>query len=336
MGGSAIEFSRFLPKAFAEEQRVDDLADRRPDRARLLPELRDMLEAAERTGTPSNDQLGVARARAASEIGLAGHWDRRDELAPPLTFTLGEPAIRCRLYRGGCEPGTILFLHGGGWMVGSLDTHDGAARALARATASTLLSVEYRKAPEHPFPAGLDDAEMALRWIIAEGAGLGLSQDRIILAGDSAGANIAAALALRARERAITLGGQMLIYPATDLAHETASTAEFAHGFFLSRATLRWYISHYLAGADPTNPEASPLRAADLTGLCPTLLVTADHDPLRDEGRAYATRLTEAGNAVTFREWPGTTHGFMIMAGITPAARQLITVMGRWAREVWG
>lgn len=314
---------------------MDDLDDRRPDRARLRPELRAMLEAAERAGTFSNDQLGVARARAASEISLAGHWDTKDELPSPLTFTLGDPAIRCRLYRGGDAPGTILFLHGGGWVVGSLDTHDGAARALAKAAGCRLLSVEYRKAPEQPFPAGLDDAEMALRWIIADGASLGLS-NRVILAGDSAGANIAAALALRARDKAIPLAGQMLIYPATDLAHETASTAQFARGFFLSRATLRWYIANYLSGADPTNPEASPLLAPDLTGLCPTLLVTADHDPLRDEGRAYAARLMEAGNAVTFREWPGTTHGFMIMAGVTPAARELTGVMGAWAKGVWG
>lgn len=314
---------------------MDDLDDGRPDRSRLRPELRLMLEAADRAGTLSNDRLGVIRARAASEVSLAGYWDEKDELPPPLTFTLGDPATRCRLYRGGSELGTILFLHGGGWVVGSLDTHDGAARALAKAAGCNLLSVEYRKAPEHPFPAGLDDAEMALRWIVAEGATLGLS-NRIILAGDSAGANIAAALALRARDKAIPLAGQMLIYPATDLAHETASTAEFAQGFFLSRATLRWYIANYLSGADPANPEASPLLAPDLTGLCPTLLVTADHDPLRDEGRAYATRLADAGNTVTAQEWPGTTHGFMIMAGVTPAARELIRVMGAWAREVGG
>lgn len=314
---------------------MDDLDDGRPDRSRLRPELRLMLEAADRAGTLSNDRLGVIRARVNSEVSLAGYWDEKDELPPPLTFALGEPAVRCRLYRGGDEPGTILFLHGGGWVVGSLDTHDGAARALAKAAGCNLLSVEYRKAPEHPFPAGLDDAEMALRWIVAEGATLGLS-NRIILAGDSAGANIAAALALRARDKAIPLAGQMLIYPATDLAHETASTAEFAQGFFLSRATLRWYIANYLSGADPINPEASPLLSPDLTVLCPTLLVTADHDPLRDEGRAYAVRLTEMGNAVTFQEWPGTTHGFMIMAGVTPAARELTGVMGAWAREVWG
>lgn len=322
------------PSRPLREERVDDLDDGRPDRSRLRPELRLMLEAADRAGTLSNDQLGVARARAASEISLAGHWDRKDELPPPLTFTLGEPAIRCRLYRGGDARGTILFLHGGGWAVGSLDTHDGAARALAKAAGCNLLSVEYRKAPEHPFPAGLEDAEIALRWIIAEGASLGLS-NRIILTGDSAGANVAAALALRARDKAIPLAGQMLIYPATDLAHETTSTAEFAHGFFLSRATLRWYIANYLSGAAPTHPEASPLLALDLASLCPTLLVTADHDPLRDEGRAYATRLADAGNAVTALEWPGTTHGFMIMAGVTPAARELIGVMGAWAKQRW-
>lgn len=314
---------------------MDDLDDRRPDRRRLLPELRRMLEAAESVGTLSNDQLGVAKARAASELSLAGHWDRKDDLPAPLTFTLGTPAIRCRLYRGGDTAGTILFLHGGGWVVGSLDTHDGAARALARAAGCQLLSVEYRKAPEHPFPHGLDDAGAALSWIRFEGARLGLSE-RIILAGDSAGANLAAALALRARDAGIRLAGQMLIYPATDLAHESVSVDAFARGFFLSRNTLRWYIANYLSGADPTNPEASPLLAADLGGLCPTLLVTADHDPLRNEGRAYAARLAEAGNAVTFREWPGTTHGFMIMAGVTPAARNLIGEMGRWARQVWG
>jgi acetyl esterase len=316
---------------------LDDLDDGRPDRSRLRPELRLMLEAAERAGTLSNDQLGVIKARAASELGLAGHWDLPDELPTPLTFTLGNPAFRCRLYRGGSsKTGTILFLHGGGWVVGSLDTHDGAARALAKAAGCNLLSVEYRKAPEQPFPAGLDDAETALRWIIAEGAGLDLTSERIILAGDSAGANLAAALALRARAAGIRLGGQMLIYPATDLAHESASIARFAQGFFLSRATLRWYIANYLGGADPTHPEASPLLAPDLSGLCPTLLVTADHDPLRDEGRAYAARLAEAGNAVTFHEWPGATHGFMIMAGVTPAARELIGVMGNWARQAWG
>ncbi|WP_055046582.1 alpha/beta hydrolase [Devosia sp. A16] len=313
---------------------MDDCNDGRPDRSRLRAELRLMLEAAERAGTLSNDRLGVVKARAASELSLAAYWDNKDELPQPLSFTIGDPAIRCRLYRGGDVDGTLLFLHGGGWMVGSLDTHDGAARALARAAGCNLLSVEYRKAPEHPFPAGLDDAERALRWVIAEGGSLGLG-NRVILAGDSAGANIAAALALRARNAGIILAGQMLIYPATDLAHETASTAAFARGFFLSRATLRWYIANYLAGADPTDPEASPLLAPDLAGLCPTLLVTADHDPLRDEGRAYAARLSQAGNAVTFHEWPGTTHGFMIMAGVTPAARELIGVMGAWAREMW-
>lgn len=316
---------------------MDDRDDRRPDRSRLLPELRLMLEAADLAGLPSNDMLGVAAARAACEVSLAGHWGRKDELSAPLTFTIpsGNVQVRCRFYRGGEDGGTILFLHGGGWMVGSLDTHDGAARALAKAAGCNLLSVEYRKAPECPFPAGIDDAEAALRWIIAEGASLGISGERVILAGDSAGANIAAALAVRARDRGVTLGGQMLIYPATDLAHESASVAEFADGFFLSRATLRWYIANYLGGADAAHPGASPLLAADLSGLCPTLLITADHDPLRDEGRAYAARLIEAGNAVTFREWPGTTHGFMIMDGVTPAARELIGVMGAWARDIW-
>jgi len=175
---------------------LEDLDDGRPDRSRLRPELRLMLEAAERAGTLSNDQLGVIKARAASELGLAGHWDLPDELPTPRTFTLGDPAFRCRLYRGGSSTGTILFLHGGGWVVGSLDTHDGAARALAKAAGCNLLSVEYRKAPEQPFPAGLDDAETALRWIIAEGVGLGLTSERIILAGDSAGANLAAAAAV--------------------------------------------------------------------------------------------------------------------------------------------
>lgn len=318
---------------------VDHKLATRPDRARLLPELRAALEAADLDPQPANAELGAIRARANAEIRLSGHWGKKDLIAAPLTFTLpnGASGVRARLYRGGGNTGrTMLFFHGGGWVAGSLDTHDGAARALALGAACNLLSVEYRKAPEAPFPAGLDDASASLAWLRADGAALGLDAESIIIAGDSAGANIAAALSLRCRAAGIPLHGQILIYPATDMRLGSDSIRTFADGFFLTRTNIEWFVAQYLAGGTPaTDPLVSPLLAPDLTGLPSALIVTADHDPLRDEGRAYAARLIEAGIWVTYEEWQGVTHGFMLMDRVTPAARRLIGRMAEWSRAIW-
>jgi acetyl esterase len=297
-----------------------------------------MLDAADGLAEPSYETLGPAAARVIAERSLSALWGDKDAVAGVETYSLGSTgaSFRARLYRTQNAKRVILFCHGGGWVVGNLETHDGIARALANAAHADLLSVEYRKAPEAPFPAGLDDAETALRWLLDRADGHGYPADRIILAGDSAGGTIAALLALRARQHGIRLAGQVLVYPATDLAGASASREAFGDGYFLDRARLDWYTRQFLAGGDnPGDPAVSPLKVDDLSRLPPALVVTADHDPLRDEGRAYAGHLIAAGNGVCYEEWRGTIHGFMIMDRTTTASRKLIARIGEWCDRTW-
>ncbi len=308
------------------------------DRSRLLPEYRALLEEQEALGAPAMETLSPQQARADSEIRLALHWGVKDEVAriENLEIPNGDIGLKARLYRMAGTRRTILFFHGGGWMVGSIETHDGPVRTLANAARANVLSVEYRKAPEAPFPAALEDAEAALLWLQANGGVLGLDADRLILAGDSAGASIVASLAIRARDLAVPLAGQVLIYPATDLAGASASRAEFSSGFSLHQSTMVWFAENYLCGGTPpSDPRVSPLLAPDLSRLAPALLVTADHDPLRDEGRSYAQRLIAAGNDVCYEEWQGTIHGFFIMDRAGRTARKLIGRIGEWAESLW-
>ena len=306
-----------------------------PDRTNLLPEIRLMLENAEETPT---DGLTAQQVRAIAGPQIAAMWGAKDNVDAIEDFIVpnGGVKLRARLYRTAASQDAILFFHGGGWVVGDLDSHDGAVRALTKATGANILSIEYRKAPEAPHPAAIDDAEAALDWLRANSNALGVRRDRFIVAGDSAGANISAVLALRARDRQIELGGQILVYPATDLACNSESRRKYADGFFLTQSTIEWYLRHYLsAGTARDNPSVSPLYALDLSQLAPTLLVTADHDPLRDEGRLYAQRLIAAGNDVCYEEWRGVVHGFFNMDRTTPATRKLITRIGEWAGDIW-
>ena len=308
------------------------------DRSRLLPEYRTLLEEIDALGGPALETLSPQEARADSEVRLALLWGAKDEVAgiENLEIPNGEMKLKARLYRRSDARRTILFFHGGGWMVGSIETHDGPVRTLCNAARANVLSVEYRKAPEAPFPAALEDAEVALLWLRAEGEALGLDAESLILAGDSAGASICASLAIRARDLKIPLAGQVLVYPATDLAGTTASRAEFSNGFSLQQSTMIWFAGNYLSGGTPpSDPRVSPLLAADLSNLAPTLLITADHDPLRDEGRAYAQRLIAAGNDVCYEEWQGTIHGFFIMDRAGKTARKLIGHIGEWAESLW-
>jgi acetyl esterase len=309
------------------------------DRSQLLPELRRMLDMADTLGAVPVEQQTPAEARASSELRIAGQWGDKDHVddIEDLTIPSGEAAIPARLYRTAGAANTVLYFHGGGWVVGSLATHDGMLRAMTRASGANILSVEYRKAPEAPFPAGLDDAEAALNWLDAHGKSLGLGSDRLIVMGDSAGASLAAALSVRARNRSRPLFGQALIYPATDLAHATPSREAFAYGFGLQRPSLDWFSAQYCAGGVSTeDPEMSPLLMDDLTDLPPTLLITCDHDPLRDEGRAYAQRLIGAGNDVAYIEWQGVVHGFMMMDRFTLAARGVVERVADWCNSRWG
>jgi len=217
----------------------------------------------------------------------------------------------------------VVYYHGGGWVVGDLDTHDGVCRFLAREVDACVLAVDYRLAPEHKFPAAADDAVAAFRWAAAEAEAFDCDPKRVAVAGDSAGGNLSAVVSLvTTREGGARPAAQLLIYPATDLLDRHPSYRLFADGFFLTAAEMDWYTNHYLPDRDAArNPQASPLLAADLSGLPPAIVLTAGFDPLRDEGEAYAQRLEEAGVRVRSRRYAGLIHGFANMTSVSRAGR---------------
>ncbi|MVA22063.1 alpha/beta hydrolase fold domain-containing protein [Agrobacterium vitis] len=237
---------------------------------------------------------------------------------------------RMRLYRGwGTASGeslpVLLFFHSGGWVSGDLETHDIACRAIANAARCAVIAVDYALAPERPFPAAIDDALAAYEHISRSGPALNVDTSRIAVGGDSAGANIAAVLALSLRDHAATPSGQILLYPATCFPAQTASRRQFESGPTLNGPALRWFASHYLS--DPNTAmdwRASPLLAEDHSSLPPALIVTCGHDPLRDEGLAYADKLEAAGVSVRRRHFPGQIHGFLTMGGVMPETTILI------------
>jgi acetyl esterase len=230
--------------------------------------------------------------------------------------------LRARVYRPGAQSplATIVFIHGGGWVIGDVETHDNQCRTLCAEIGAVVLSAEYRLAPEEPFPAALDDALAVTRWAAENVAKLGGDPDRIAVAGDSAGGNLAAVVAQQLRDTGPRLGGQLLIYPGTDFVTRYPSEEENADGYFLTREDMRWFAGHYVRDADPGDPRLSPLRAADLSGLPPAVVATAEFDPLRDQGDAYADAMAEAGVHVVKRSYPGLIHGFFDLAALSPAA----------------
>lgn len=236
--------------------------------------------------------------------------------------------LRLRLYRAsfGWRPvPALLFLHGGGWTIGDLDSHDALCRQLALSSGHTVVAVDYRLAPEHPYPAALDDAWAALHWLSAHARQLSIDPLSIGVIGDSAGGNLAAVLALRARDE----GGphikcQVLIYPCTDLVADLPSHHRRAHGYLLTRPQYLWYVENYVGTGDPADWRLSPLRAASLDGLPPALVLTAGFDPLLDEGRAYAARLAGSGVPVVHTVYADMVHGFINLGARLPRAGQAI------------
>ena len=302
------------------ERRLD------PELARLLPKLpvRDS-----RTLTPSiaREQL-IALAQSRNNVPLPQPASVADASIPP-------PAgpHRARLYRPPRTPApTIVYFHGGGWVAGDLNTHDRQARMLAIEVEAVVLSVDYRRPPETRFPGAFDDGLTATRWAAAHITKLGGDAARLGVAGDSAGANLAAAVAQACREGGARLAAQLLIYPAVDAAGNYRSEAENAKypsraqnadGYFLTLDTLRWFADHYLRDArDGLDPRASPLRAANLSGLPAAVICTAEFDPLRDEGEAYAKALQQAGVRVAYHREPRLIHGFFGMGTASAAAAE--------------
>ncbi|MGA4847400.1 alpha/beta hydrolase [Streptomyces sp. G5(2025)] len=222
---------------------------------------------------------------------------------------------------------TVVFFHGGGYTLGGLDSYDATARRLTVRSGAVVVSVGYRLAPEHRFPAAVDDAYAALCWAADACAVLGGAPGALVVAGDSSGGGLAAAVALKARDdpRGPAIARQVLIYPVLDASQSTASYRENATGCFLTAAHMRWFWQQYLGpDGDGAHPLASPLRAADLAGLPPAHLVTAGCDPLSDEGLAYAHRLRAAGVPVTGRHWPGMFHGFVGFPELLPEAEEAL------------
>ena len=236
--------------------------------------------------------------------------------------------VPARLYRPSAERrlGLFLYLHGGGWVLGSVETHDHVARALSSESGCAVLSLDYRLAPEHPFPAGLDDAFAAATWAHEHAEALGCDPERLAIGGDSAGANLAAVVTQSA---GVPFSFQLLVYPVTDARNKSASYEELADRFFLRKAEMAWFLGHYLSGGQgsPDDPRVSPLLADDgaFAASPPTLVITAELDPLRDEGEAYAERLRAAGVAAESTRYDGMFHGFFSLGAALPAGRRAVT-----------
>lgn len=248
--------------------------------------------------------------------------------------------IPIRIYRAREAAGTIvpllLFFHGGGFVVGDLDSHDGLCCQLSREAGCVAVAVDYRLAPEHVFPAAVDDAEAALHWVAANAAELGIDPRRIVVCGESAGANLATVVALRVKTRggpAIAL--QLLAYPATDMSGDAAPRLENREGYFITAELMEWFSDQYLPDhSQRWHPDASPLLAKDLSGLPPAHVLTAEYDPLRAEGEAYARSLQAAGVPVRLHRFEGTIHGFLAMYPMIGKGRQAITEFATSIRQL--
>jgi acetyl esterase/lipase len=246
--------------------------------------------------------------------------------------------IGLRVYTpAGADPGAIpciVYFHGGTGVFCGISTHDGLCRLLANASGCRVFSVEYRLAPEHPFPAALDDAIAATTWIAENAAEFGIDATRLVVAGDSAGGTMAAVVCqLAAETGTLQFALQLLLCPVTDLADESESRRTFAQGYFIERGTLAWAKKAYCGDADYFDPRVSPLRAPSLAGLPPAHIHTAEFDPMRDEGEAFARKLAEAGVPVRYTCHPGMIHHFYCMAGAIPHARNVLASIGAAVRE---
>jgi acetyl esterase len=294
------------------------------------PHIAALLTMLEESGAPPL-AAGTPESGRAFYLALT-HGARTPEQLVPVRSTEdrtvpgAEGELRARVYRpeeDGPLP-TVVFFHGGGWVIGDLDTHDNMVRNVCRGARAVVVAVDYRLAPEHPFPAAADDAVAAARWVAQHLEEFGGS-DRLAVAGDSAGGNLAAVVAQVLRDDGTPLAGQFLVYPAVDAEGEYPSRVDNAQGYFLEKDTMDWFYGHY-AGAweDARDARLSPLHGADLSGLPPAVVVTAEYDPLRDEGEAYGGALEAAGVHAEVLRYDGMIHGFFDMGPASPAAQAAV------------
>jgi acetyl esterase len=304
----------------------------------LDPDAERVLEMVRQSGRPSYDQVTPAEARALFRAARDVLCPTPGPVAEIRDLAASGPdgnTVPLRLYRSAGTAAeeilpALIYFHGGGWVVGDLDCYDSLCRHLANAARCAVVSVDYRLAPEHKFPAAVDDCLAATRWVAETGVAIGVDSNRLGVGGDSAGGNLAAVVSLLARDCGIpTLCAQLLLYPAVDFAMNRASIAQFAEGHLLTLATMRWFAGHYLRGTeDIADWRASPLRAPDLSRVAPAFVLTAGHDPLCDEGQAYAQRLQDDGVAVRQLHIPDQIHGFLTMGRIVRASEPALDAIG--------
>ena len=307
-----------------------------PSTTALDPQARAVIDLVISSGRPAYHQLSPKDARQLFRETRPASTPTPPQIGMVRDLTADGPLgpIPLRVYRPAGVPAStplavLVFFHGGGWVIGDLETHDVLCRQLTAGSGVSVVSVDYRLAPEHKFPAAVDDAWAATRWVVAHAGELAVDASRLAVGGDSAGGNLAAVVALLARDKgAPAIAVQVLIYPVTDLVGETRSYRDFAEGYLLTREGMRWFIAHYLtAEAEAVDWRASPLRAQSLAGLPPALIVTAGFDPLRDEGEAYAERLRDAGVRVDSVCYGGMIHGFVPMGRLLDTAGRAISLI---------
>ncbi len=275
----------------------------------LDPQAVAWLEEVRALGLPAYHETPPVEGRKLMDEGSAALYGDPD---PVHSVEDADAAgVPVRIYRpSDDELPALVYFHGGGWVLGSVRSHDGLCRTLAARSGCVVVSVDYRLAPEHPFPAPVDDAWTATAWANDRFPGLAI-------AGDSAGGHLSAVTALRARDEGLTLALQVLVYPVTDYAFDTGSYKEWGTGTNLTEDSMRWFWEHFVPdGVDANDPRVSPFRAPELRGVAPALVVTAECDPLSDEGEAYAKRLAEAGVQVSLSRYDGQIHGFFRLAAV--------------------
>jgi acetyl esterase len=297
----------------------------------LDPQMKAILDTIAAAGGKPFNAMTPAEAREAIKLLVQVFGGQPEQMARVEDRRVPGPAgeIPVRVYTpaGAAPMGCLVYFHGGGWVIGDIESHDEVCRALAKGAGCVVVSVDYRLAPEHKFPAAPEDCFAATKWVAQNAVALGIDANRIAVGGDSAGGNLAAVVAQMARDRGgPKIAFQLLIYPATDWSKESASQREFTQdGYILSRGDMVWFYDHYMnSPAEKTNPYFSPACAKSLAGLPPAFVITAAIDPLRDEGEAYGEALRKAGVPTTVKRYPGVCHGFVMMGAKLDAGKQAI------------
>jgi len=307
----------------------------------LDPNLQTMLDQLASMGGPAMTEVSAPEAREMYKLMIAADAPPQDVAsveARSIPSASGD--IPARVYRPastplGDPPPILVWYHGGGWVIGDLETTDGVARKLANRAQAIVVSVDYCLAPEHPYPAPVEDCWKVLEWVAEHGAELGGDPSRLAVGGDSAGGNLSAVMAIKARDAGIPLRQQLLVYPAVDLTLSFPSIDENGEGYLLTKDSMVWFVNHYVGGNDPKDPQISPYYADDISGVAPAQVLTAEFDPLRDEGEAYAERLKDAGVAVDVKRYDGMIHGFYGLGVVTPVADEAIAASAERLRAAF-